>query len=183
MGVFIALLRGINVSGKNIIKMAELKKSFEDTELHQLQTYLQSGNLVFKTDLTDTSVLSDLISGIIFKDFGLEVKVKVLTAVQLQGYYEENPFFDQPDIELKQLYYIHTLGKIDAAAISDIQSIDGISEELSFADEIIYVNYNNGYGKSKITHKFFERKLKIPVTARNNNTMKKLAEIATQMSA
>lgn len=182
MGVFVALLRGINVSGKNIIKMAALKHAFNHTALSEFKTYLQSGNLIFRSEMTDSNEIADLISEKIKSGWGYQVKVKVIRANELQRLFKENPFVDTEEIELKQLYYIHTLGKIDSKAKVEIEEDNNISEDLSFADEIVYVNYNKGYGRSKITHSFFERKLKIPVTARNHNTMRKLVEIAKDMS-
>ena len=182
MGVFVALLRGINVSGKNIIKMAALRDALDTSDFHQLKTYLQSGNLVFQSKQTDELEIARTISSHIFISFGYDVKVKVLTKERFEQSFEKNPFLQVPDIELKQLYYIHTFGDIDSTVISEMKEDVHITEQLSEANQIIYVNYNKGYGKSKITHSFFERKLKIPVTARNNNTMKNLVQLANDIT-
>ena len=181
MGIFVALLRGINVSGKNIIKMAELRDSLSKTGFVQLKTYLQSGNLVFISESTDQQQIAKIISSRILQDFGHDVNVKVLSKEQFENSFAQNPFVKDSEVEIKQLYYIHSFGEINSEVIAEIQDDPKITEQLFYEDQVIYVNYNAGYGKSKITHSFFERKLKIPVTARNHNTMRNLVKLASEI--
>ncbi|MCA0931696.1 DUF1697 domain-containing protein [Lutimonas saemankumensis] len=176
MNIYIALLRGINVSGKNVMKMADLKYSLSNLNLEHLQTYVQSGNLVFRSPEEDVRILSKAISQEIYHEFNYQVAVKVIPQEEFHQGVLENPFLKRPLIDTKKLYYIHLFEKIPVEDFDHLISNYEFDEEmvLNSSGQIIYVHYKNGYGRSKLTHGFFENKLKLKVTARNHNTMIKL---------
>ncbi|WKK67463.1 DUF1697 domain-containing protein [Lutimonas zeaxanthinifaciens] len=176
MNIYIALLRGINVSGKNVMKMADLKNALSGLNLEYLQTYVQSGNLVFMSEEDDSETLSKSISGLIFQKFNYQVEVKVLKQKEFHQNLAENPYLDRPLIDVKKLYYINLFGILSSEDFDKLIERDKFSEEmvLGKTGQIIYVLYNNGFGRSKLTHRYFENKLKVFVTARNHNTMTKL---------
>ena len=176
MKAYIALLRSVNVSGHHIIKMADLKVLLARPEFLNLTTYLQSGNLVFESEIESNEELENLLVEIIKEHYGYDIKVKVYDASGFQDSYIKNPFLKVEEIDTKKLYYIHVLGQADRITFDAIKTKGNFSEEMFLIDNTIYVYYSNGYGRSKVTGSFFEKNLKLFVTARNNNTMKNLLE-------
>lgn len=177
MRIYVALLRGINVSGHNMIKMAELKAALNKLGLHGINTYLQSGNVVFSSELKNFSELESAIADTVKKSFGFDIKVKVIEKELFQKVFLNNPFTKEPEIDTKQLYYIHLMGQPDLTMFKELQNNEEIPEKMSLEGEVIYVQYVNGYGRSKLHGNIFERKLKVSATARNHNTMKHLSQM------
>ena len=182
MGAYVALLRGINVSGHNIIKMADLKNILAQLDFQQLSTYLQSGNVVFDSKNTDSLELEKFISEAILASFGFDIKVKVIAKDQFQQAFLKNPFVKNSEIDTKQLYYIHLMGHPDVTVFKQLQKDESIPEQMDLIGEVIYVHYVNGYGRSKLHGGIFEKKLKVSATARNHNTMKHLSKMLDELS-
>lgn len=176
---YVALLRGINVSGHNLIKMADLKKVLSPLGLENVRSYLQSGNLVFTTDQKDGQKLELLISETIKTSFDMDIPVMIIQKDRFLEIFKDNPFMDAPDKDTRFLYYIHLMGVPDGKLFNAILEDQQMTEEFYLSGEVIYAYYTNGYGRSKRNNNFFERKLKIPATARNYNTMKKLCAMIT----
>ena len=101
---FIALLRGINVGGQKKIKMAELRAVLEDEGLQNVKTYIQSGNIVFKSDETNREKLQNRIAGTIRQYFGFDVSTLVIREKDIRQILEANPFYNE-SAEGK-LYYV-----------------------------------------------------------------------------
>lgn len=95
MNIYISLLRGINVSGKNKIKMSDLKTLYESLHFHKVQTYIQSGNVIFANSLNEANVLARQIEQAILKTFSLEVAVLVMEASTFKEIINNNPFKTQ----------------------------------------------------------------------------------------
>src|SRR5690606_3146112 len=103
--IYIALLRGINVSGQKIIKMELLRKMFENLGLENVKTYIQSGNVVFQSDLNNVSELESLIKNEIRKTFGFDVQTQVLKPEVFKSALENNPFLKDENLDIKQHYF------------------------------------------------------------------------------
>jgi len=138
-----------------------------------LSTYIQSGNLIFESDIPSAADLEKMIEDKISKDFGLDIRCLVHTKKEFQSYFENTPF-DENDIDTKKLYYIHLEKEADPKLFDEIAKPGPDQEEMMLQDKLLYVYYPNGYGRSKVSNNFFERKLKMKATARNFNTMKKM---------
>lgn len=108
---YIALLRGINVSGHNLIKMTTLKSLLESIGLQQVQTYIQSGNVVFFSKVNNSKILEAMIIRGTQKEFQLEVPILVLTEECLQQIITENPFQHLTDFEVEKMYITYLLDK------------------------------------------------------------------------
>lgn len=175
MITYIALLRGINVSGKNKILMADLKQMLLKLKLANVTTYIQSGNVVFTTDEVDVTVLSEKIKKEIFKVFGLDVPVLVLAASALQTIFKNNPFTAE---EEKEIYFVLLATTPNATLVSEINKGTYATEKFVITNSCIYLRCLNGAGKAKCNNNFFERKLKVQATTRNYKTMVKLIEIS-----
>src|SRR5271156_4385700 len=104
MPIYISMLRGINVGGHKRIKMDQLRKSFEALGCEQVQTYIQSGNVVFKTGKLSTSALSQRIEKQILSDFGYSVSVISRTADELSKAISNNPFLKRRGIDPEKLH-------------------------------------------------------------------------------
>lgn len=182
MESYIALLRGINVSGQKKIKMAELRVQLAEIGLVDLSTYIQSGNLIFKFKEKDTAKIARLIEKKIKKDYGFEVPVIVKTKSSFEQILKDNPFIkENTDVEEKALY----VSILDA--LPSNENIDTIEadkyqpDQFVIDEEHIYIYCPNGYGRTKLTNSFFERKLKLKATTRNWRTMNKLVALVNKL--
>jgi len=180
MTTYISLLRGINVSGHNLITMKALCKSYQNLGFSDVITYLQSGNVIFSDRDRETDALELDISHMIKKDFGFEVPVIVLSAGSLSQIINNNPLTSQID---KDLSFQHVTFLSTAFKDFDIRTIESKKqggEEVYFVKNAIYLYCPNGYGKTKLTNNFFETKLKLTATTRNWKTTNELLTIAQQ---
>lgn len=179
MNTYIALLRGINVSGQKIIKMAELKKMFENLGFQNVRTYIQSGNLVFETNETVIPKLEKSIRKAIENTFGFDVQIQILIPDEIHKALEANPFLKDNSLDIKQHYFVF-LNEIPSEENWNIlKNMELKGEQMALSDKVLFVYYANGAGKSKLTTNIIESKLKVAATARNLNTTKKLLEIAS----
>ena len=176
MKTCIALLRGINVSGKNLIKMAELRNTLVETGLQNIRTYIQSGNIVFESDEAGYR-LADLIAAQIHTRFGFNIPVIVLLQDELRLIRDNNPFIGTDGIIEKQLYVTLLSSVPEQAVVDHIRSLDFSPDQLIFAGRAIYLNLVTGAANTKITNALLEKKLKVNATARNWNTVMKLCEM------
>jgi uncharacterized protein (DUF1697 family) len=177
MSIYIALLRGINVSGYNKIKMADLKDSLSSLDIKNIQTYLQSGNVIFESSISTISELERQIKVKILKDFRYEIPVLVLTKESLNKVFKNNPLLDDTSLDIKKIYTVFLAKTPVKEMFREIQSNPDFPESMVLKNRIIYLYYTNGYGRSKVNNNFFERKLKVAATTRNWNTISKLHEL------
>lgn len=178
MAVFISLLRGINVTGHNRIKMNDLRELYEALDLKKVRTYLQSGNVVFKYDEPDKSTLTDTIEKGIKQTSGLEIKVLLRTAEELETTINNNPFLQESNTEPERLYITFLSSSRDRVRLQALQENRDKNDRFIISNEEIYLYCPNGYGKTKYSNDFFERKLKITATTRNWKTVNTLLEMA-----
>lgn len=177
---YISVLRGINVSGKNLIKMDALRTSYENAGFSNVQSYVQSGNIIFESDSEQIKELEQTIIEFIKHDFGFAVPVIVLSVDQLKRIIENNPFVQQPEKDSNFFHVTFLSEKPELSDYSVIESKKSEGEEIAFADNAIYLYCPNGYGKTKLTNNLIESKLKITATTRNWKTVNELLRIATQ---
>ncbi|MEO1022438.1 MAG: DUF1697 domain-containing protein [Bacteroidota bacterium] len=169
----VALLRGINVSGQKIIKMADLRSALEQVkEFEQVSTYIQSGNIVVESALTDQRV-GERIHDVILNVFGFEVPVLMTDYEHLITIQNQTPFPDS----IKP--YVIFLDRIpEPEHVSALDSVKERYEPETYVlhGNILYFHSPLGYGKAKMSTTFFEKKLKVLGTARNWNTIQKLID-------
>ena len=179
MQTYIALLRGINVSGQKKIKMVELKESLESLSFSDVVTYIQSGNIIFKADEKSISKLENKIHEKILTDFGFEVPVLVKTPKEIKHALNNNPFQKKDDKYDPKLFAVVFLKeKPKAENIAKLKTYDYSPEEYVLKDKIIYYYAANGAGNAKMNNNFFENKLKVQATSRNWRTTRKLVELS-----
>lgn len=180
MSTYIALLRGINVSGQKIIKMADLKLLFEAQGFQNVQTYIQSGNVVFSSVEKNISKLESNISSSIKKKFDFNVAVMVITPAKIEYVLDKNPFVKMKK-DIERLYVTFLSESPLKENIIKLNAIDFSPEEYFLDGRYIFLYVPNGYGKAKLNNNLFENKLKVSGTTRNWKTMSKLLEIIKQV--
>lgn len=178
MNRYIALLRGINVSGQKLIAMSALKEMLTDAGFDNVITYIQSGNVIVDHSETNTLKIADLIRRLILQKFGYDVITIVFTKETLLRFLEENPFLKETSIDPKHLYFTFLETQPSLDKIEKIQSLEVAPERFAITHKMIYVFCANGYGKTKIHNQFFEQQLKVSASTRNLNTVQKLLELA-----
>jgi uncharacterized protein (DUF1697 family) len=177
MTTYIALLRGINVSGKNPITMAELRNSFSGLGFTGVQTYLQSGNVVFSTVKSEEGKLAAVIQKRIAHDLGLEIPVLVISAQELDAIVKSNPLWPVSGGDERLLHGTFLFLPVAPAGFQMLKlpAIEG--ERAVLAGKVILLHCPHGYGKTKLNNGYFERALKVPATTRNWRTVLALQEL------
>ena len=180
METYISILRGINVGGHKLIKMAALTKLYEDLGFTKVKTYIQSGNIVFQAKQTDVSKIELVISKKITEVFSFEVPVIVMKIKEINTIFKNNPFIIKKKYDIN---FLHVTFFSQQPKQVDIDKISGDfgNDEFIFAEKAVYLYCPDGYSKSKLTNSFFENKLKVTATTRNWKTTVELVGIASSL--
>ncbi len=174
MTVVVSLLRGVNVGGHNKIKMEALRRLYESLGLLNVQSHIQSGNVIFRTKEKDLDRLAKHIQDGIEKTFSIRSVVVLRTPAELSQVIAANPFRNRPDIDPRKLHVSFLAAKPASASLE----FDVAPEELKIVGRELYMYFPDGMGKSKLSMPKIERALKTTGTARNWNTVTKLLELA-----
>lgn len=176
MITYIALLRGINVSGQKKIRMIDLRKNLVDCGLVNVHTYIQSGNIIFQYKETDYMKIESIIRSGIKGEFGFDVGVWVRNISDFQSIVELNPF--SAEDHTAQLYFVFLNQPANIQLAKQLEKESFENEEFRIYDDCIFLNCRSGYGKAKCNNNFFERRLKVQATTRNLKTVQKLLEMS-----
>lgn len=178
---YISILRGINVGGRNSIKMDALRQMYSDLGYTDVQSYIQSGNVLFRHQQSDTHTLGQVISHCIAETFGINVPVLVLTIDELRDAINNNPFTttDPKGINTIHLNFLSEMP--DTGLVDKITPEHFLPDEFILSGKVIYLHCPNGYGNTKLNNTFFEKKLKITATTRNLKTTTELLAIAEKL--
>ncbi len=183
MGVIISMLRAVNVGGHNKIKMDALRTLYESLKLRDAQTYVQSGNVIFRTKEPDLTSLGRRIQNGIERKFGFRPDVILRTASELRDVIARNPFAKRRGIEPSKLLVTFLAEDPGAEARDKVRSIKADPEELRIEGRELYIYFPNGIGRSKLSLAAIERALKTPGTGRNWNSVTKMLEMAEKLEA
>lgn len=176
-GTHVALLRGINVGGKNILPMKDLAVMFHDAGCGEVQTYIQSGNVVFMARPAAAKRLPKLITKAISDKFNLDIPIVMRTAAELQRTARNNPYLKSGE-DTKALYVGFLSDQPTKAAIVTLDPDHSPPDEFVIRGREIYLNCLNGAGRTKFNTQYFDSRLKTTSTFRNWRTLLKLVEIA-----
>jgi len=177
---YIALLRGINVSGKNLIKMNELVAIIQSIEYQNVRTYIQSGNILFETNERNLRKIESEIHDKILEEFGFDVPVLVISREMLNTVFENNPFINKNNSAIEKLYVTFLSDTPEQENIQKLNEIKNIEFKFSIENNVVYISCEKGYGNSKLNNNLFENKLKVSATTRNWKTVKKLLEMVEE---
>lgn len=173
----LALLRGINVSGHNMIKMDALKKLLEDIQFQNVETYIQSGNVFLETEEENQNSVGFTIKQEIFKQLGFDVPTIVISKTDLEKCLTNNPFLKEKNVDTKKLYVAFISRELNNNALNDLKISQFKPDEAYIDGNRIYMKLETGAAKTKLTQKYIEKKLNVTATSRNWNTVNKLLEM------
>ena len=175
MKKYISLLRGINVSGQKKIKMVDLKSIYESLGFANVKTYIQSGNVVFESSISDVKKLKRKTEQKVEKIFGFPVSVIIRSNKEFKRIIHCNPFIGNDKTEDDSKFHITFLTKVPAeSAAETVRQSAEKPEALEIRGKEVYLYCPNGYGRTKLSNSFLERKLGVTATTRNWKTVKKL---------
>ena len=182
MQTYISILRGINVGGSKPLKMIDLKAMLEKLGFEDVVTYIQSGNVVFKTPTNEPAEkISETIEKAIQKKFGFDVPVITTSADELKKVIHNNPFIKRKGIQLDKLH-VTFLGTLpESSFVTVVAKLDFSPDEFVIRGREIYLHCPDGYGNTRLSNNFFENKLFVKATTRNWNTVNKLWEMAKEI--
>jgi uncharacterized protein (DUF1697 family) len=177
MTTHLALLRGINVSGHNMIKMDALKTALENIGYFNVQTYIQSGNVFVDSEEENGPSVGFAIKQEIFKVFGHDVPIVVICKKDLEACFKNNIYLNVKEIDIKKLYVAFISKELNANALNDLKISQFKPDEAAIDSSRIYIKYDVGAGKTRLDQKYIEKKLNVVATIRNWNTVTKLLEM------
>jgi uncharacterized protein (DUF1697 family) len=179
--IFVALLRGVNVGGKNMIRMSALKESFERMGFGDVATYINSGNVIFKAQEGDARKLERSVEGMLSSEYGLECRVVVRSLSEMADLVESLP--ETWDGDGRWKYSVIFLGhSIDSENILDGLRPEGDIEQIVYRPGALLWSARISDLSRTGMHKLPGRKLFQEMTVRNTNTTRKIYELMRKMA-
>jgi uncharacterized protein (DUF1697 family) len=176
MNTCIAFFRGINVGGNNMLPMKSLAALMTKLGYDGVQTYIQSGNVVFRSDKKDAAVIEEHIAGAVTKAHGFKPRILVLSDRALLKAIKENPFPDAT-ANHKSLHLWFLAAPCSKPRLDAIEELKARNESFVLTKSVFYFHAPDGIGKSKLAGRI-EKLLGVDATARNWQTVTKVSEIA-----
>ena len=183
MAVVISMLRGVNLGSHRRIKMDGLRALYEFLKLRDPQTYVQSGNVVFRTEEPDLTRLANRIENEIERKFGFRADVILRTTSEMRDVIARNPFAKRRGIEPSKLLVTFLASDPGPEAREKLHKIKTEPEEVRMDGREIYIYFPNGMARPKLSWPVIERTLRTSGTGRNWNSVTKLLEIAERLEA
>jgi len=170
----LALLRGINVGGKNKLLMSDLREIFNEAGCRNVRTYIQSGNVIFEASPHVATALPGLITAQIAERFGLRVPVVLRTVAQLAEVMHHNPFLNAEGTAENMLHVLFLAAAPGAERVSSLDPDRSPPDTFVVHGEEIYLRLPAGAARTKLTNAYFDTKLATMSTGRNWQTVNKL---------
>jgi uncharacterized protein (DUF1697 family) len=177
MPIYISLLRGINVGAHKRMKMEQLRQAFEAMGFEQVKTYIQSGNVVFKSAKISTFALSKKIEEKILKDFGFSVSVVSRTAAEMAAAIASNPFLKERGADPEKLHITFLSEALGSAALTKLADLTVAPDQFRCRGKDIYFYLPNGTAESLLMKKPLDRLLGVVITTRNWRTANQLSDM------
>jgi uncharacterized protein (DUF1697 family) len=178
MPTFISMLRGINVGGSKPIRMADLKAAYETLGLLNVQTYVNSGNVVFDDSKLTAPELATKIQAQLKKSFGHDIPVIIRTTADLKKVITHNPFLKgDREINLERLYITFLAATPAKADVKNLVVPQAQDDEFIIKGQEVFLYCPMGYGNTKLSNNLFEKKLKTAATSRNWRTVNALYQM------
>jgi uncharacterized protein (DUF1697 family) len=179
MQTYISFLRGINMTGHNSIKMAQLAVLYNDLGFNDAETFIQSGNVIFSS-YAELSVreISLSIEKAILEKYNYNVPVMIRTITEMRKLIPVNPFLDEKNFDLSKMAVIFLYENPSEAQIQKVINIDYPPDKFKIIGSEIFIYCPNGFGRTKLYTNFFENKMKVKGTGRNWKTITTLISLA-----
>ena len=175
------MLRGVNLGSHNRIKMDDLRALYESLKLENPRTYVQSGNVIFRTKEKNGPQLAKKIQGAIQKKFGCCPEVILRTPDQMRKAIAANPFPERTKVEPAKVLVTFLAAQPPREAEANLEKLTGFPEELHLNGCELYIYFPNGAGRPKLPWAAVDKLLKVTGTARNWNSVQAILEIAEEM--
>lgn len=174
----VALLRGINVGGKNKVSMKQLAAMFEEAGCQDVSTYIQSGNVVFRAKSTLVRKLPGLITTSLGKELGVEAPVIIRSASELRDVITNNPFLRRRSTKPEHLHVGFLAKAPTSARVASLDPDRSPGDTFEVRGKEIYLCCPKGVARTKLTVTWFDKALDTITTVRNWRTVQKLAELS-----
>ena len=171
----VALLRGVNVGGKNKLPMADLRDIFTAAGCAAVQTYIQSGNVVFEAAQDLAERVPEIVTRAIRRQFGYETAVVMRSSEELRRIVASNPFDTSGDPRFLQVAFLEDTPS--AKAVSRLDPQRSPPDAFAVRGRDVYLHYPNGVARSKLTNEYLAAQLQTASTMRNWRTVLKLLEM------
>jgi len=184
MPVYLALFRGINVSGHNLIKMEALKKLMHEEGYINVETYIQSGNVVFESPENNRDKIAKDLEILMYREYGHNVVIFILEEPDLIKVIKNNPYTGpEPEGQgVKKFFVAFLSGKPTEAGIDQLKKYNRGDDVFKVVDNALYLKLAASAADSKLTNVFIENKMNIKATTRNWNTTLKMLEMLQNRS-
>lgn len=184
MPVLISMLRGVNLGAHNRVKMDDLRALYKALKFEDPRTYVQSGNILFRTKEKPTRELAKRIQAAIARKCGCNPEVILRTTADFKKAIAANPFAKRSDIEPGKLLVSFLSAEPGPEASSTIAKLnESHKEELHLKGRELYIYFPDGAGRTKLPWSSLEKLFKVTGTARNWNSVTKMLEMAEEMEA
>ena len=182
MPILISMLRGVNVGGHHKIKMEALRALYESLKFEDPRTYVQSGNVIFRSKEKNSAALAKKIQDAIERTFGFRPEVILRTTNELRKAIAANPFTGR-DLEPGKILVTFLAGEAGPEARANLLRLKAHPEELHLKGRELYIYFPDGAGKSKLPWSQVEKLLLTTGTARNWNSVTKMLAMAVEMES
>ena len=183
MPVLFCFLRGINVGGHAKIKMDALRALFVSLKFEEPQTYVQSGNVVFKASERNLELLATRVKQAILKKFACSPEVMIRTAAEMRAVVANNPFAKRTNIEPGKLLVFFLAAQPAKNAVENLRQLGIEPEELHLIGRELFIYFPHGVGKSKLPWGRVDKALQTTGTGRNWNSITKVLEMAERLES
>ncbi len=180
MSTFVSMLRGINVGNQKRLSMETLREIYEGIGFTDIRTYVQSGNVVFESPAQESSLLTRRIETHIEQMCGFHVEVFIRQAQEFERILTGNPFLNDRHEDPSKLHVTFLYQPPSETWWSQLTIPGNTVDEFAPGEIAVFLFCPYGYGKTKLSNSFFERKLGMPVTTRNWNTVNALYKMAME---
>jgi uncharacterized protein (DUF1697 family) len=177
MPTYVAMLRGINLGPNKRVRMEALRKSFESIGLKNVQTYIQSGNVIFKSRKTSVAALRKKIEAQITSDFGFSALTILRTQEELGRVINGNPLLKQAGASHEKLHVIFLSETPERDVLKQLESLTKSPDASCCLNQEIYLHLPNGFAQSSMIHNPLERKLLTRATTRNWRTVSNIYQM------
>jgi uncharacterized protein (DUF1697 family) len=176
---YISFLRGVNMTGHNSLKMNDLTSLFKDSGFTDAVTYIQSGNVIFSSDDTDSEYLiASKIEKAILERFNYNIPVMIRTVEEMRNIMSVNPFLAEENFEPSKMAVIFLNEEASIDQIKKVINIDYPPDKFKIDGREIFIFCPNGFGRTKLYTNFFEKKMGVTGTARNWKTITTILKLA-----
>jgi len=181
MPAYIAMLRGINVSGQKIVKMDHLRELCTGLGFRNIETYVQSGNIVFQTPMENPATVSKRIGETIHDSLGFDTTVIIRTAEKMRDVITNNPFLKEKDIDSSKLHITFLSETAQKASLKNLETLSLGLDRFYAAPHEIYLYCPRGYGRTKLSNNAVEKALSVRATTRNWKTTNTLFGMVSKL--